>query len=104
MAGKECYNFSYNDGSPAAGLVQDAKGNLYGITNEGGAHYEGTVFKLDKSGRYTVLRAFSGYADGGFPRGTLVTDEHGNLYGTARDGGNPDCGQSGCGVVYKITP
>jgi hypothetical protein len=102
---KVLYNFSYNFGFPAAGLVQDAKGNSFGITNEGGGGYhEGTVFKLNRSVQYTILHAFSGYSDGGFPRGTLVLDEHGNLFGAARDGGNHDCGQYGCGVVYKITP
>jgi uncharacterized repeat protein (TIGR03803 family) len=101
---KVLYNFSYDEGYPAAGLVQDANGNLYGVTNQGGHYYEGTVFKLDKFGKYTILHDFSGYSDGGFPRGTLVMDEHGNLYGTAPDGGNRDCGQYGCGVVYKIKP
>jgi len=98
------YNFSDDEGYPAAGLVRDAEGNLYGLTNEGGTSYEGTVFKLDKSGALTILHGFSGTSDGGFPRGTLVMDEHGNVYGTARDGGIHNCGEYGCGVVFKITP
>ena len=32
--------------SPAAGLIIDAAGNLYGTTNAGGAYGGGTVFKL----------------------------------------------------------
>ena len=100
---KVLYSFAYDDGHPAAGLVQDAKGNLFGVANQGGAYYEGTVFKLATSGKYTVLYNFTGYEDGGFPRGTLVMDKNGNLYGTARDGGNRDCDDYGCGVVYKIT-
>jgi len=101
---KVLYNFSYHDGNPFAGLVQDATGNFYGVTVEGDTHYEGTVFKLDTSGKYTILYSFSGYSDGGFPSGTLVIDQKGNLYGTARDGGTRDCGDYGCGVVFKITP
>jgi len=101
---KVLYNFSYNEGFPSAGLVRDEKGNLYSTTREGGYSYEGTVYKLDKAGNKTVLHTFSGGSDGGFPDGTLVMDQQGNLYGTARDGGNHDCGQYGCGVVFKITP
>lgn len=98
------YNFSYNQGYPSAGLVRDHKGNLYSTTREGGDYYEGTVYKLDPAGNMTVLHSFSGYSDGGFPDGTLIMDQQGNLYGTARDGGNHDCGEYGCGVVFKITP
>ena len=98
------YNFSYDEGFPSAGLVRDEKGNLYGTTREGGDSFEGTVYKLDKAGIKTVLHTFSGGSDGGFPDGTLVMDEQGNLYGIARDGGIRDCGEYGCGVVFKITP
>ena len=41
------HSFGGTDGSyPLAGLVQDAKGNLYGTATEGGAHNDGVVFKL----------------------------------------------------------
>lgn len=99
------YNFSYDQGYPADGLVRDANGNLYGITNQGGHYYEGTVFKLDPYGTLTILYSFSGFSDGGFPRGTLARDENGNLYGATSDGGIRGCDQFfGCGVVFKITP
>jgi uncharacterized repeat protein (TIGR03803 family) len=105
MHGQEevLYNFSYDEGFPSAGLVRDKKGNLYSTTREG-SNYEGTVYKLDEAGTKTLLHNFSGGSDGGFPDGTLVMDEQGNLYGTARDGGISDCGQYGCGVVFKIKP
>jgi hypothetical protein len=35
-------------GNPAAGLIFDAKGNLYGTTENGGVSGEGTVFKLTR--------------------------------------------------------
>lgn len=102
---KVLYNFSYDEGFPCAGLVRDERENFYSTTCEGGYSYEGTVYKLDKAGNKTVLHTFSGYSDGGFPAGTLVMDERGNLYGAARDGGVDGCGQyNGCGVVFKITP
>ena len=42
------YNFTggSDGGSPYAGLVRDAAGNLYGTTSVGGSYYYGAVFKL----------------------------------------------------------
>jgi uncharacterized repeat protein (TIGR03803 family) len=43
------YSFCTKPGSgsgPEAGLIMDKSGNLYGTTEEGGAHDEGTVFEL----------------------------------------------------------
>src|SRR6266571_650597 len=66
---------------PYAGLIQDAAGNLYGTTFWGGAG-AGVVFKLDPTGKETVLHSFMGSpADGGFPQGGVVMDAAGNLYG-----------------------
>ena len=91
-------------GTPAAGLVMDSAGNLYGTAFIGGAGY-GVVFKVDPLGKETVLYAFGGGADGGHPYGGLTIDSAGNLYGTAGGGGLFDCQNgSGCGVVFKITP
>ena len=67
------------DGStPVAGLVQDAQGNLYSTTYEGGGtgcggSGCGTVFKLDTSGKETVLYSFTGTGgDGANPLAGLV--------------------------------
>lgn len=73
-------------GSP--GLVQDAAGNLYGATSAGGksscgGRGCGTVFKLDPTGKETVLYNFTGEDDGASPNGNLILDGAGNLYGTA---------------------
>jgi uncharacterized repeat protein (TIGR03803 family) len=47
--------FSNFTGSrPAAGLLADASGNLYGTTSLGGAAGVGTVFKLTKSSGYAL--------------------------------------------------
>jgi uncharacterized repeat protein (TIGR03803 family) len=88
-------------GEPVATLLRDTKGNLYGTTLEGGTSGVGTVFKLDKTDNETVLYAFSGGADGGYPESNLVQDSAGNLYGTTLYGGTGDC-KLGCGVVFKL--
>jgi len=112
--GKETvlYRFSVSDGlAPQGGLVLDSKGNLYGTTWGGGAGCSGdgcgTVFKIDKTGKETVLYSFADSADGGFPYAGLVRDKAGNLYGTASNGGDSSTGlciPNGCGVVFKLTP
>jgi uncharacterized repeat protein (TIGR03803 family) len=88
-------------GVPAAGLVLDSAGNLYGTTEYRGTSDWGVVFKLDTTAKETVLHSFSGGADGATPRAGLVRDSSGNLYGTALQGG-PPCGPFTCGVVFKI--
>lgn len=41
------YRFKGSDGSfPYGALTLDAKGNLYGMTRDGGTHGSGTVFEL----------------------------------------------------------
>jgi uncharacterized repeat protein (TIGR03803 family) len=83
---------------PYAGLVRDAAGNFYGTTTLGGAFDSGTIFKLDTTGKVTILYSFTGSSDGSSPRGGLVLDEAGNLYGTATNGGD-----STFGTVFKFT-
>jgi uncharacterized repeat protein (TIGR03803 family) len=97
-----------NGAFPVAGLIRDPAGNLYGTTEFANAGGTGNVFKLDSTGKETVLFSFSGGSDGGHPAGGLIRDSGGNLYGTARDGGDLNCffpGTSGgCGVVFKLDP
>ncbi|MGH9206790.1 MAG: choice-of-anchor tandem repeat GloVer-containing protein, partial [Acidimicrobiales bacterium] len=90
-----------SDGSlPAAGLIADSSGNLYGTTSEGGASNNGVVFKLSPDGTETVLHTFAGgSSDGANPRAGLIADSSGNLYGTTGSGG-----ASNDGVVFKLTP
>jgi len=98
---------------PAAGLVLDAAGNLYGTTKSGGAANHGTVFRLDTSNKETVLHSFAGAPDGDTPEAALTLDAAGNLYGTTYRGGLLDCWESAggippsnkkidCGVVFKV--
>jgi uncharacterized repeat protein (TIGR03803 family) len=105
--GKETvlYNFSgHSDGrDPNGGVIRDEKGNLCGATVEGGALRAGVVFKLDSSGRETVLHSFGGNNDGAYPYAGLIRDAEGNLYGTTAAGGKAGCFMDqGCGTVFKI--
>jgi len=92
---------------PQADLIQDAAGNLYGTTLTGGnlscspPNGCGTVFKVSRAGKETVLYSFSGGADGASPI-DLIRDAKGNLYGVAGGGGSSNC-SGGCGVVYKLS-
>jgi len=65
----DLYNFtgSSDGGYSWAGVVQDAKGNLYGTTYYYGSSDFGVVFKVDTKGTETVLYSFTGANDGGFP-------------------------------------
>jgi uncharacterized repeat protein (TIGR03803 family) len=88
--------------NPAANLVADAAGNLYGTTSAGGSTGNGVVFELVRSGRkysYQVLHSFDGAADGGVPVTPLIIDTAGNLYGTATaDGANFG------GTAFELSP
>jgi len=87
--------------SPAAGVIADAAGALYGTTEYGGAPdcYNGcgVVYKVAPSGRETVLYAFTGGANGYEPSAGLAADAAGNLYGTTEFSGYAEPG-----VVYKL--
>lgn len=110
--------FTETDGrQPEGGLVIDAKGNLYGTTNFGGdlncksAGYGyfvpgcGTIFKLDRNRKFTVLHTFTGKTGeggGSFPSGVII-DSAGNLYGIAQNGGDVTGDYIyGLGTIFKV--
>jgi uncharacterized repeat protein (TIGR03803 family) len=83
-------------GSPLGGLALDPKpGNLYGTTKYGGAFGNGTVFKVTRSGKETVLYSFTGGTDGTNPESGVILDAKGNVYGTT---------DLGTDLVFKVTP
>jgi len=114
---KVLVSFTGPDGAnPQAGLIFDAKGNLYGTTLAGGSttcvNYPGcgTVYRLspEPGGTWhkTVLHYFTD-TDGEYPYGTLVQDKAGNLYGTTNWGANNICNFlnfHGCGDVFELSP
>ena len=115
---KILYSFAgLADGSgPAATLVRDAAGNLYGTALLGGSQSGpcqslggcGVVFELtpnpDGTWTETTIHTFLGGADGIQPHGSLLFDGHGNLYGTTIYGGNGCGGYYNCGTVYELSP
>src|SRR5215831_3280483 len=66
--------------SPAASLVRDAAGNLYGTTQNGGSDDDGTVFKLNAAGHERVLFSFH-RTDGFLPASNLILDKSRILIG-----------------------
>jgi uncharacterized repeat protein (TIGR03803 family) len=103
-AGKETvlYRFNGDGEAPYAGVVRDPAGNLFGTTSAGGDStcYCGTVFKVDPTGKETVLHAFTGVPDGATPQAGLVADAKGNLYGVTNSGGRDQYS----GAVFRVTP
>ena len=106
-SGQETVLYSFtggaDGGSPRAGVIRDAIGNLYGTTSAGGILCLfvlpgcGVVYKVDQNNQETVLftfNLFSGYQ----PPSGLVRDPDGNLYGVAEGGAVNE------GAVYKLTP
>ena len=95
---------------PAAGLIADQTGALYGTTGSGGTvtsddpQGNGIVFKLSPpaqgqgSWTETVLYRFTG-PDGSTPQGSLLLAKNGALYGTTYIGGS-----AGEGTVFKLAP
>lgn len=92
-----------NGNAPNSGLIQDAKGNLYGATMNGGTGTgNGTVYRLTPRSRggwkETVLYSFNASPDGSDPEMPfLAMDGHGALYGTT-----PLGGAHGNGIVFKL--
>jgi uncharacterized repeat protein (TIGR03803 family) len=104
------------DGKDGNGrLAIDGGGNIFGVTSEGGtgaacwdADGCGVLFERTAGGAYKVLHDFcpaSGCKDGVEPRGGMVIDGSGNLFGTAFEGGTgAACRDAdGCGVLYERT-
>ena len=103
-------------------LIMDQSGALYGTTYTGGNPAFcaddggcGVVFKLipptggQAAWTEQTLWSFTGGADGGYPINGVIMDKTGALYGMTNGGGNPGCVpfqafDSGCGVVFKLTP
>ncbi len=96
------HSFSGPDGNnPEAGLTMDAAGNLYGTTSAGGAHNQGTVFKMTHKSTgwiFTPLFSFSG-PDGNGPSARVMIGADGTLYGTTINGG-----AAGYGAVFRLQP
>lgn len=91
--------FSGADGAnPYGDLFIDSAGNIFGTTNGGGAYNNGTIFRIAAdTHEFTTLYSFAG-SDGANPYAGLISDEHGNLFGTTTRGGENDDG-----TVFKFS-
>jgi len=92
--------FSYTNGSdPLGGLIADSSGNLYGTTVAGGTFSSGsgTVYEITANTHAIVTLASFNGTTGAAPKGSLIFDAKGNLYGTTTDGG-----VNGEGNVFEI--
>jgi len=94
---------------PWAGVTFDEKGNLYGTTRGGGTNDWGAVYRLsppNKNGRgwtESVIYSFDeSNEDIISPEGPVAFDSSGNLYGTTPVGGDPNCYDNSCGVVFEL--
>jgi uncharacterized repeat protein (TIGR03803 family) len=93
------YDFCAIAGCPRepGALVQGTDGNFYGTTPIG-PYDGGTFFSVTPEGQHTTIYKFATL--GSDPTSDpLVLGSDGNFYGTTYGGG-----QSGAGMVYKITP
>jgi uncharacterized repeat protein (TIGR03803 family) len=92
------------DGAVPDHVIVEAGGNLFGVTQKGGANGGGTVFELSppssNGGNWTesVLWSFGNDTDGSQPQG-LVMDSNGNIFGGTSGGGT-----FGGGTVFELTP
>lgn len=87
--------------NPKAGLAGRSQDpDLYGTTENGGSHGNGTVFAVDgATGSESVVHDFTG-DDGNSPVSTLIADSSGDFYGTTMQGG----GFEATGTVFKLAP
>jgi uncharacterized repeat protein (TIGR03803 family) len=80
---------------PLAGVIEDARGNLYGSTETGGSANLGTMYRVSQTGKFALLHSFTG-PDGEYPYSGFVL-HNGDIYGTTQNGGS-----IGYGTVWKF--
>jgi uncharacterized repeat protein (TIGR03803 family) len=91
--------------NPVAGLIEDARGNLYGTTTDG-VNGPGDVYRLTRVQAGWALSALTQFGqngqDGYLPLAGLTLGPDGMFYGTNNSGGGGAAG--GAGTVYRLNP
>ena len=85
---------------PWGDLLQGADGNLYGLTQQGGAGNDGTIFEYaPTTNAFLVLHSFGGGpGDGQDSTGSLIQASDGNFYGVTLKGGV----NGGAGTLFEL--
>jgi uncharacterized repeat protein (TIGR03803 family) len=93
------YQFPIDNGGSNRpnGVTADAQGNLYGVAYSGGNIGDGYIYKVDTSGKLSVLYAFTGENDGQGPQGPLAWGPDSYLYGATKLGG-----ANNGGTLFKV--
>jgi uncharacterized repeat protein (TIGR03803 family) len=87
-----------SDGSYPGCVIDDGAGNLVGVTGGGGdlscspPFGCGTIFRINKSGKFKTLYEFTPFTENNNGHSCLVHDAKGNLYGTNSLGGTNNSG------------
>lgn len=90
------------DGCPTGNLTVDPSGNVFGVTQDGGANGWGSIVEFvpsDSGWTENILYSFTGGGDGGAPYSELVRDNNGNFYGTASA-----CASNCAGTAFELSP
>ena len=83
--------------APYDALVSDSPAFWWGTNSEGGAEHYGTVFKVDSiTGELTTVVEFTEGTGGQHPKGSLVSDGQGFLWGACAGGGYAP------GTLFKV--
>ncbi|HWY16857.1 MAG TPA: choice-of-anchor tandem repeat GloVer-containing protein [Rhizomicrobium sp.] len=84
-------------GEGASGVFVDSNGSLW-VTVSGGGTGCGVIFEIRPTGREVLKHTFTGSpTDGCNPTATLITNQHGEFYGTSIGGGKYNGGS-----VFKL--
>lgn len=87
------------DGEYPTGDLLLIAGTLYGVTEEGGANDDGTIFSINLDGSsYNILHEFGNGTDGSYPYPGLI-EYDGALYGVCYQGG-----LALKGILFTIEP
>ncbi len=93
------HEFAGSDGcEPFLNMVRDSAGNIFGITEAGGAKSSGTIFEITPGGTEHVVFSFPGGNGGADPRSLIVGPTGQALFGVTFDlyGNGP-------GVLFEVS-